>query len=82
MVSQLLVASRLEVGAITPAQEVFHAQPVIRRTWAALRADRTFDLVDDGPPHLVVADEDRFEQVLWAVLDNAVKYSQPGSHVR
>ena len=81
MVSQLLVASRLEVGAITPAQEVFHAQPVVRRTWDALRADRTFDLVDEGPPHLVVADEDRFEQVLWAVLDNAVKYSQPGSHV-
>ena len=81
MVSQLLVASRIEVGAITPAQEVFHAQPVIRRTWAALRADRTFDLVDDGPPHLLVADEDRVEQVLWAVLDNAVKYSQPGSHV-
>jgi signal transduction histidine kinase len=54
----------------------------VRRTWEALRADRAFALTDDGPPHLVVADPDRLEQVLWAVLDNAVKYSQPGSAVR
>jgi signal transduction histidine kinase len=82
MVSQLLVASRLEVGAVTPAQEVLRAEPIVRRTWGALRADRRFELVDDGPPHLVVADPDRLEQVLWAVLDNAVKYSQPGSLIR
>jgi signal transduction histidine kinase len=81
MVSQLLVASRLEVGAVTPHQEVFRAEPVIRRTWEALRADRRLELVNDGPEHLLVADEDRVEQVLWAVLDNAVKYSRPGSIV-
>jgi two-component system sensor histidine kinase KdpD len=81
MVSQLLVASRLEVGVVTPSQEVFRAEPVIQRTWDALRADRRFELVTDGQPHLLVADEDRFEQVLWAVLDNAAKYSQPGSTV-
>jgi signal transduction histidine kinase len=82
MVSQLLVASRLEVGALTPAQEVLRVEPIVRRTWEALRADRRFELVDEGPAHLVVADPDRLEQVLWAVLDNAVKYSQPGSAVR
>jgi len=81
MVSQLLVASRLEVGALTPAQEVLKAEPLVRRTWDALRADRRFELVDEGPAHLLVADPDRLEQVLWAVLDNAVKYSQPGSQV-
>ena len=82
MVSQLLVASRLEVGAVNPAQEVLRAEPIVRRTWEALRADRRFELVDDGPAHLVVADPDRLEQVMWAVLDNAVKYSQPGSLIR
>jgi signal transduction histidine kinase len=71
MVSQLLVASRIEAGVVTPAQEVFRVEPLVRRTWEALRADRPFELVDDGPPHLVVADPDRLEQVLWAVLDNA-----------
>jgi signal transduction histidine kinase len=82
MVSQLLVASRLEAGAVSANQEVLRAEPIIRRTWDALRADRRFELVDDGPPHLIIADPDRLEQVVWAVLDNAVKYSQPGTLVR
>lgn len=81
MVSQLLVASRLEAGALTPRVEVFAVPPLVERTWAALRAERPFELVVDGPPHLAVADPDRFEQVLWALLDNAVKYSAEGSAI-
>ena len=81
MVSQLLVASRLDAGVLTPQQEVFAVRPLVERTWAALRADRPFELDVTGPPHLAVADEDRLEQVLWAVLDNAVKYSPPQSPV-
>jgi signal transduction histidine kinase len=81
MVSQLLVASRLEAGVFTPQSEVFALPPVIERTWAALRADRPFELTVAGSPHLAVADPDRIEQVLWAVLDNAVKYSPPGSPI-
>ena len=81
MVSQLLVASRLEAGVLTPQQEVFAARPLIERTWAALRTDRPFELQEAGPPHLAVADQDRLEQVLWAVLDNAVKYSPSKSPV-
>ncbi len=81
MVGQLLAASRLEAGALRPSQEVFRPEPIIRRAWAALRSDRSFSLTVDGPPHLLLADPDRFEQVMWALLDNAVKYSQPGSPV-
>jgi signal transduction histidine kinase len=81
MVSQLLVASRLEAGVFTPQSEVFALAPVIERTWAALRADRPFELTVSGSPHLAVADPDRIEQVLWAVLDNAVKYSPAGSPI-
>ncbi len=81
MVAQLLVASRLEAGALTPQQEVFSVQPLIERTWAALRANRSFDLDVIGPAHLAIGDPDRFEQVLWAVLDNAVKYSPSGSPI-
>jgi signal transduction histidine kinase len=81
MVGQLLVASRLEAGAVNPRQDVFAIRPIVERTWAALRANRPFGLVDDGPPHLVVADPDRTEQVLWAILDNAVKYSPEGSPI-
>jgi signal transduction histidine kinase len=81
MVSQLLVASRLEAGVLTPQQEVFALRPLMERTWDALRADRPFELTVGGTPHLAVADPDRLEQVLWAVLDNAVKYSPPRSPI-
>lgn len=81
MVSQLLVASRLEAGALTPQVEVFAVPPLVERTWSALRADRPFELRVDGAPHLAVADSDRVEQVLWALLDNAVKYSPAGSPI-
>jgi signal transduction histidine kinase len=76
MVSQLLVASRLEAGVLTPQVEVFAVPPLVERTWAALRADRPFELSVNGPAHLAVADPDRLEQVLWALLDNAVKYGR------
>ncbi len=82
MVGQLLVVSRLEVGELTPRQEVFRPAPLVRRTWDALRdTEHAFALEESGPPHLVVADPDRLEQVLWALMDNAVKYSPPGSQV-
>jgi len=81
MVAQLLVASRLEVGALQPAQEVFRVEPIVQRTWNAMRAQRSFTLEMGGVPHLAVADPDRFEQVLWALLDNAVKYSPAASAI-
>ena len=82
MVGQLLAMSRLESGALTPRSDVFRVEPIVERTWAALRADRPFDIASDGVPHLAVGDPDRFEQALWAILDNAVKYSPPNSAVR
>ena len=81
MVSQLLVASRLEAGVFMPQSEVFAIPPLVERTWAALRGGRPFELMVEGAPHLAVGDPDRFEQVLWAVLDNAVKYSPADSRI-
>jgi signal transduction histidine kinase len=60
---------------------VFRAEPLVHRTWNALRAERPFALEREGPDHLVVGDPDRLEQVLWAVFDNAVKYSPAGAGV-
>jgi len=82
MVAQLLVVSRLEAGVIEPRQELVNARGVVERTWDAIRApDRRLELAVDGPPMLLVADPDRLEQVVWAVLDNAVKYSPAGTPV-
>jgi signal transduction histidine kinase len=82
MVGQLLAVSRLEAGALESRQEIFRAEPIVTRTWDALRDDQhgfTFD--DGGEPHLLVGDPDRYEQVLWALLDNAVKYAPPGTGI-
>ena len=81
MVGQLLVASRLEAGAFTPEVDVFTVPPLIERTWAALRSTRPFRLTVNGAPHLAVGDPDRVEQVMWAVLDNALKYSPPDTPI-
>ncbi len=82
MVGQLLAVSRLDAGALEPRQEVFRVEPIIERTWEALRAgERPFSLESEGPNQLAVGDPDRLEQVLWAVLDNAVKYSPADSPI-
>jgi signal transduction histidine kinase len=81
MVSQLLTMSRLEAGAIHPRSEVFRVEPIVRRVWNSLRVDRSFALTNSGPERLAIGDPDRLEQALWAVLDNAVKYSPPRSTV-
>lgn len=82
MVAQLLVVSRLEAGVIEPRQELVNPRTIVERTWAALRAhDRPFQVEVTGASMLVVADPDRLEQVLWAVLDNAVKYSPAGTPI-
>jgi signal transduction histidine kinase len=82
MVGQLLAVSRLEAGALESRQEIFRAEPIVQRTWDALRdANHRFAFQSGGEPHLVVGDPDRYEQVLWALLDNATKYAPPGSEV-
>ena len=83
MVGQLLAVSRLEAGALESRQEIFRAEPIVQRTWEALRdANHRFTFESVGEPHLVVGDPDRYEQVLWALLDNATKYAPPGTDVR
>jgi signal transduction histidine kinase len=82
MVGQLLVASRLEIGTVQPRIEIFRPEPLVLRTWEALRqTDRQFIVNVRGIHHLAVGDPDRVEQVLWALLDNAVKYSPPASPI-
>jgi signal transduction histidine kinase len=82
MVSQLLVVSRLEAGVIRPRTEIFRPAPLVRRTWDALRVSgHELSLTVDGVDHLAVGDPDRFEQVMWALLDNAVKYSPQATPV-
>ncbi len=75
IVRQLVATSRLESGTLRPAKEVTALAPRVRRAWDALGAATVpFELHDDGAGWLAVADPIQLDQVLWALLDNAVRY--------
>jgi signal transduction histidine kinase len=75
MVRQLLTVTRLESGALRPQAEVLGLGPRVRRAWEALAVnDVAFSIDDRSEGWLAIADPDQLDQVLWAILDNAVKY--------
>jgi signal transduction histidine kinase len=75
MVRQLLTVTRLESGALHPRSEVVALATRVRKAWEALGAtDVPFTVEDRASGWLAVADPDQLDQVLWALLDNAVKY--------
>ena len=75
LVRQLLTVTRLEAGVLRSEVEIIAMGQRIRRTWEALNAvDADFDLRDEAPGWLAVAAPDQLDQVLWALLDNALKY--------
>lgn len=82
MVRQLLTVTRLESGALKPKSEVVSLSTRTRKAWEALGVDDVpFALDDRAEGWLAVADADQLDQVLWALLDNAVKYGA-GTPVR
>ncbi|MBI2762158.1 MAG: HAMP domain-containing protein [Chloroflexi bacterium] len=82
MVRQLLTVSRLDAGTLKPRIEIVALGPRVRRAWEALGVDDVpFEVTDDAAGWLALADPDQLDQVLWAILDNAVKYGR-GAPVR
>ena len=75
LVAQLLTVSRLEAGILRPREEVVALAPMVRRAWESLGHDEVpFSLQDDSAGWLAVADRDWVDQVVWALLDNAIKH--------
>ena len=75
MVRQLLTVTRLESGTFHPRTEVVALGSRIRKAWEALGVDDVEFAIDDRTEGwLAIADADQLDQVLWALLDNALKY--------
>ncbi|HJW76892.1 MAG TPA: ATP-binding protein, partial [Thermoleophilia bacterium] len=80
LVSQLLTVSKLEAGTLRPEVDVFALPPLVQRVWESLgRGEHAFTLRDEATGWLAAADRDWVEQIVWALLDNALKYGGEGT---
>lgn len=85
IVQELLDMTRIEAGAIRPDRDWYLldalVDEVVRRFHAASSGHRVMvDMPEDLPP--VPLDYVQIGQVLYNLLDNAFKYTPPGSTVR
>ncbi|MGQ9476341.1 MAG: GAF domain-containing sensor histidine kinase [Actinomycetota bacterium] len=83
-VVNMMEVSRLESGKLVVEQEEVDVAPLLEGLAEELRArnsDHLLELDIDAEARLVVADRDKLEIVLFNLMDNAVKYSPPGTQV-
>lgn len=78
LVAQLLTVSRLDAGRVRLEREAVAIAPAIRRVWAGLGVDRPFELEDATHDLIAVGDRNAIEQILWILLDNAIRYAPDG----
>ena len=88
LIDEVMEISRIEVGAPrTPLEPVHVCEPLTEAVELVrpLALERDIELVQDyhvGLYQFVLADRQRFKQVLLNVLSNAVKYNRIGGTVR
>jgi two-component system sensor histidine kinase KdpD len=83
MVTNLLDLSRIEAGALKAERDVFDLDDLVRRTLDRLRPrlnGRPLDIDVQGPP--VVVDPIFLDEAVTNIVDNALKYSPPGTGIR
>lgn len=86
LVSDLLDLSRLQTGKLALHRQALAIAPVINDAIETVRADAdakgiklAVDLSDE--PLLIEADPVRVQQIVWNLLNNAVKFTPDGGHV-
>ncbi len=85
MVSDLLDISRIQTGRLELVQADLDMPALVRNVAEQQRAShptREIFFQIDGDPPVVRADDQRIQQVLVNLLDNALKYSPDGGDVR
>jgi signal transduction histidine kinase len=86
LVEQLLDLSRLESGDVPLDREPVSLAPIVTQVLSEIevaRADRGVSVESDVPVDLprVNADRERIHQVLFNLVDNAVRFTPPGGSV-
>jgi signal transduction histidine kinase len=86
LIEQLLELSRLESGEVPLRREDVPLAPLVAEVLSEIevaRSDRDVGVQSDVPPDLppVDADRERVHQVLFNLLDNAVRFTPPGGAV-
>ena len=87
LVDDLLDVSRITQGKIELRKEPLDLAPVVDRAVEAVQPsieERGHALTVSLPaePIRLEADPTRLEQVLWNLLNNAAKYTEPGGQIR
>ena len=83
VLSDLLLLTRLDAGKLTVSRKTFDLSQVIIQTTERFRAWAEKISIEAGLPGKLPAlgDEERTEQILAALLDNAVRFTPGGGHI-
>ncbi|MBX3743794.1 MAG: PAS domain-containing protein [Verrucomicrobiae bacterium] len=85
LIEDLLTISQLEAGQVVMNRQAGELHPLVARVFedfTARAADRQVQLVNAVPEDLSLrVDFDRLQQVLFNLIDNAIKYGRAGGRV-
>ncbi len=86
LIEDLLTLSHLESGQVIIHRQVAPIHPIIERVLEELQSaaqQKNIRLSNEVDPELIAnADADRLQQVLYNLVDNAIKYGYPAGNVR
>jgi signal transduction histidine kinase len=86
LVDQLLDLSRLESGEVPFQQEVVGIAPLVERVISEITIGRAISDIrleaEVGEGLVAEADPERIHQVLFNLVDNAVRFTPPGGEIR
>lgn len=86
MINDLIDLSRIRANRLELAFEVIDLHETIGRAFEVCRSHQKFPDLNvevklEAQKHFVRADADRMQQVLWNLIQNAIKFTPPGGEI-